>query len=307
VKKFLEITLRILLAAAFIVSALLKLFPIEPFELSLVEFGLAGWSSTAVMARIVIGAEFLLGGLLLSGIKLHRLAIPAASLLLVLFSIHLLIQLVRQGNQHDCGCFGIYLPMSPVESLVKNLILLSLLLLLMKVSTNRGYRYQNPLAIVLAVISFSLPFIVNPVAWAHRSHLQPESVNWKLPQDLILEQNEFGAPEINLFAGRHIVSFVTLNCMHCRQAALKIHVINQRHPEVSFFFFINGKDERMQDFFSVTKTENIPHLKMNAVPFSKLTGGIWPQIWWVEDGVVVKKSTYLSLNEEQLLGWWNEP
>ena len=178
--------------------------------------------------------------------------------------------------------------------------------LLWKMSDKKSFRFQNQIIISLGAVCLVLPFILNPVDFLYAKNLKPESVNFPLPQDLILEKNKFGAPSIDLFHGKHVISFMTLTCPHCRQAGLKIHVIQKRHPEISFFFFLNGKDEHLEEFFSATKAEDIPHIKMNADPFAKLTRGSWPQIWWVEDGIVVKKSVYYTLNEDELVEWNQE-
>ncbi len=305
--KIITVSIRVLLAIAFIGSAALKLFPVEPFELSFIDLGIAGWSSAPIIARVIIGAEFFLGVLLLMGIAFKKFTIPAAFFLLIVFTAHLLIQLIKEGNEGDCGCFGIYLPMTPLQSIIKNVVLMLLLFLLWKFSNRNSFRYQTTIAVSLGLLSFSLPFILNPVEFLYLKHLQPESVNYELPKDLILEKNKFGPPPVDLFTGKRIISFMTLSCPHCRQAALKIHVINKRHPEIPFFIFLNGKDELLDDFFSATKTQDIPHMKMNAEPFSKLTGGSWPQIWWVDNGVVVKKSVYYTLKEDDLLQWVNLP
>jgi hypothetical protein len=295
-----------LLAAAFIGSAVLKLFPIEPFELNWIEMGLAGWQTAPLFSRLTIGAEFFLGFLFLAGIYLRQFTLPAAFFLLIIFTIHLLLQIVQQGNQGDCGCFGIYVPMTPMQAIIKNGVLVLLLFFLWRLTGGSSFKHQKAVTTAAAIFSFLLPFILNPVNFLFGENRDPEAVNYALPEEFILHQNKYGSPPVDLYSGKWIVSFMTLTCRHCRQSARKMSVINQRHPEIPFFVFLNGKDEMLNDFFTSTRAQQLPHMKMNAEPFSKLTGGTWPQIWWVEEGMVVKKSDYLTLREEDILQWLNK-
>src|SRR5438552_14738720 len=118
-KKLLIISTRILLGATFLLSAYLKLFPIEPFELNFIDLGIANWYTAPFIARLLIGLEFFLGVLLLSGISLRKFTLPATFALLLLFSVYLIVQLITSGDKGDCGCFGTYLQMTPLQSLIK--------------------------------------------------------------------------------------------------------------------------------------------------------------------------------------------
>ncbi|MCY7408969.1 MAG: DoxX family protein [Chitinophagales bacterium] len=299
--------LRIFLGVFFILSGALKLFPVEPFELSFISMGVAAWNSAPLIARAVIGIEWVLGLFFIINFRMKKVTLPASLALLIIFTGYLLFELMVQGNTGNCGCFGIYFQMSPAESLLKNGGLIAMIILLWKIGSDAKYRFQKTIAISGLVVSLLLPFILNPPDFIARKNLQPETVNFPLDRNKILKENKFGAPPIDLFKGKHVIAFMTLTCPHCRQAAMKIHVINKRYPEISFFIFINGKDENLDDFFISTNSKDIPHIKMNAEPFASLTGGSWPAIWWIENGVVVKKSSYFSLNEEELIAWNNHP
>ena len=59
------ILLSIALGATFLYSAYTKLFPIQQFEYTMVEFAHMPWLMAAIGARILIGLEAGLGGLIL--------------------------------------------------------------------------------------------------------------------------------------------------------------------------------------------------------------------------------------------------
>jgi len=69
---------------------------------------------------------------------------------------------------------------------------------------------------------------------------------------------------------------------------------------------LNGKESNLSSFINETKASNVPHMILNGMPFAKITGGAVPVIYWIEDGIVVKKSNYISLEESSILAWLNE-
>jgi len=269
--------------------------------------GVANFMTAPIIARLVIGLEWMLGLFLLLNIKLKQFTLPASALLLVAFNIYLIYELIAEGNRGNCGCFGTYLQMTPLQSIIKNVGLILIIILLWKIYQRRTYRYVNWIAIISVATSLSLPFILNPVDFLNAKNLQPEATNFPLRKDLILEKNTFGAPPVDLFAGKHVIAFMSLTCPYCKQAAFKIHVIHERYPEIPFLFFLNGKDKDVDEFFAETKSENIEHFRMSAIPFLKFTQGSFPTIFWVNNGIVEKKSDYYTLTEEELLQWWKSP
>jgi uncharacterized membrane protein YphA (DoxX/SURF4 family) len=132
-RKYLPWALRIIVAFLFIISAVAKLYPSPYFAISTFEVKQLypmGFSEdmAAYFSRILIGIEFALGLLLLQPHYLKRLVIPATSLLLIVFIVHLAITTFSGGNSGNCGCFGELLPMTPVEAIIKNIIALAMLI-----------------------------------------------------------------------------------------------------------------------------------------------------------------------------------
>src|SRR5436305_2502938 len=100
-KKFLIYSLRILVGGTFLLSAWLKLFPIEAFELNFIDLGIANWVTAPFIARLLISTEFFLGLMILIGVALKKFTLPATFALLAIFSLYLLVQLVMVGDKGD--------------------------------------------------------------------------------------------------------------------------------------------------------------------------------------------------------------
>ena len=72
------IIIRLAVGLMFIFSGLIKLYPIETFELTFVDLGLVSWSGAPFVARFLISIEILVGVLLLFGVwrqKVIRVAL----------------------------------------------------------------------------------------------------------------------------------------------------------------------------------------------------------------------------------------
>ena len=67
--RYLWLVLRFLLGAFFVFSAIVKLYPIEPFEYTLIEHGLAGWGMAPYLARFIVISEAFLGLALIGGFR----------------------------------------------------------------------------------------------------------------------------------------------------------------------------------------------------------------------------------------------
>jgi len=136
-KKYLPWILRGLLAFFFLFSAYAKIYPsanlaLGTFEAKqLIPMGFSeGFAS--YFSRFIIAAEFSIGIGLLQPHYLKRLVIPAATAMLLLFTIQLGYDWAAYGIKDDCGCFGTLMPFNTWESILKNVIALGLLAYLFK-------------------------------------------------------------------------------------------------------------------------------------------------------------------------------
>lgn len=137
-KKYISWTLRIIVSALFIVSALAKLskgqlldspyFAISTFEVKqLYPLGFSEWLAPH-FSRTLIGIELALGILLLQNNWLKKFIVPITALLLAVFIGHLsYVTFLSGGNTGNCGCFGELLPMTPIEAIIKNIVAIGML------------------------------------------------------------------------------------------------------------------------------------------------------------------------------------
>jgi protein-disulfide isomerase len=124
---------RILLSFLFVFGAVSKLVSMPFFDGMVAELLLGknyfdnpnGMKWVQWLTRILVAAELLLGLALLQNKWFKKIVLPATMGMLILFTIHLFYEGFRQVNgftEGNCGCFGDVLPMTNLESIIKNVI-----------------------------------------------------------------------------------------------------------------------------------------------------------------------------------------
>jgi hypothetical protein len=276
-KKYLPWTIRGLIAFLFLLSAVAKLYPSPYFAISTFEVKQLypmGFSenSAAYFSRILIGIEFALGILLLQNHFLKRIVIPATILMLAVFTTHLtIVSFVTGGNSGNCGCFGSLLPMTPIEAIIKNLVAISLLLVLWKIISKNSDRSNFW---VLSTITFGfilMLFMLAPIKGQTSQYttssiddIQSDSITTQavpsIAIDNDLKQNKLEAikstekteakilekaivleiPKTKsgyakyfpkIDTGKQLLCFFVPGCDHCRATAKEITEIKNADPK----------------------------------------------------------------------------
>ncbi|MFO7868614.1 MAG: DoxX family protein [Bacteroidales bacterium] len=296
--RILYVLLSVLLGSVFIFSAITKLFPVELFEISLVEGYVSNWGMAPFLARFIIGVEFVLGVFLIANKYLNTKIIHLGIVLVIAFTIHLIILYFLQGNNQNCMCFGTFVSMTPLQSIVKNGVLLfGLFVLLYK---HESLAYSVPVYIYIIAIFFLLltpfalrPFFISTVQRTSDFSGKPLNLN-KIDTDYALD------------TGKHIVGFMTLSCPHCEIAAYKMHVIKQQNPDIPMFLFLNGDSLLLEQFFESTYATNIPYKLIDNPNFMYRIESKVPAIYFINNDTVVKKSAYTEMSEQSINQWFDE-
>jgi len=193
--------------------------------------------------------------------------------------------------------------MTPLESIIKNLVMILVAGFLYFVKHDIKYRFQRLLMILGIIASLSLPFILNPPDFIASYQLQPQTTGYKLELDTLYTSTDILKPSIDLRKGKHIIAFMSLTCKHCRIAAYKMHVMKKQDPDIPFYFILNGDKENLVPFFEETKTSNIPYILLLGPRFVSLAGYNMPSIVFVNNSVVEQKVNYININLNGINEW----
>ena len=123
--KLIKDILRIGIGGMFVIAAILKLMSIDEFEIYIYSFNVLSFLLTSFVSRIIIAGEFILGLFLILKVN-YKFTWNATMTVLILFTLFLIYTAIFR-NDTNCHCFGELVELSPVESIIKNVIAMILL------------------------------------------------------------------------------------------------------------------------------------------------------------------------------------
>lgn len=267
--------LRILLSGVFLFSAYSKLVAPGLIEIILMDQGFASSrESVAFYVRLLIGLELALGFLFLQSNYLKKIIIPASTLFLVGFTAYLAYTGFVLGEKDNCGCFGEMLKLSPVESILKNILLLVPAIVLFKITKERNRNILLP--IILTAISIALVFLISPIT---------ENKDFEFARYTSFE----GSGRVDLSSGNKLVAVFNTECDHCQAAAKELFKLrnSKNFPEMYVLFFTEGSVS--VDSFKTITSSNFPFRTIPLNEFFSLIGQTPPRIYWLQNGTVKKK------------------
>jgi len=323
VKRILGLILLLLLSCVFFYSAYTKSgvsYPgsgfklyandnaFDNFQWSFLDLGINSIFITGVIARMMIGFELMLGLMLLFHIYLKSFTYKAVIFILVVFIVYLGVVILKQGNTGNCGCFGDAVAMTPMAAIIKNMIMIGITLILFYLYPVKPYKFQEYVCLLLGLVAFSLPYIFNPI------YTGTEPKPCHKPINLSPLYAFDSIPNVELRTGKHIISFMSLTCPHCKKAAHLFNIIHHEHPDLPIYFVLTGPKPLVSNFFKETESQNVPHLlfpshddfknMIDAGVDSGEAGGV-PAIYWICNDTIQYKSTYYQLDPAIMEAWVN--
>jgi hypothetical protein len=300
--RFINFSLRIAISALLFYSAYSKLVSIDVFELTIVELTNLSFSLSPFISRWIIGLEFILGFYLLLGWELKSKTIPMLILLLVSFSFLMVYMLYQGLNTENCGCFGDKILITPMETIVKNIILILGLVCVSFTKSLYSFKLDkfNSFVFWFLLLSFWLVlFYTNPQVIKN----QPFERGTKVA--LNLDYIKKNSPSIHIEKGKWIIGVISLDCSHCKIATRKLVQYKKMNPHLPIHLLIYGEDKKVYEFveryqlqsFSYSFTDNfytiIELIKIPSIPV----------FYFVEDGYLVKMRRNNDLDFQELNLW----
>lgn len=287
--------LKVLLGLVFIVSAVLKVFDMDRFEIYVYSYHFFNLNFSFFVARAAIILELVLGIGLLSQ-TMHKLYWWGSVAMLGGYSL-LLIYALTLGRTDSCHCFGDFLQLDPKQSLVKNGVLLVLFLLIYKMDSWRTpFRW---LILILAIMASSIGvFVASPP-----DNLANTDPAHNLQIELFEEMlDEAPLDSLHLDEGKQIVCFFSAGCEYCQTAARKLSLMQQFHgfpPERITYVFMGGEAE-VSSFYELSESEHYREVIYPDSRMLKAVSGNLPTIVLMENGEVVKECGLRDMQEDEI-------
>ena len=296
-ESFGKIALKVLLGLVFIVSAVLKLFDMDQFEIYIYSYHFFSLNFSFLVARFAIIVEMVLGIMLITNC-LHKLIWWGSMAMLGGYSL-LLIYALTIGRTDSCHCFGDFLQLDPKMSLLKNGVLILLFLLIYKVEGwKTPFRW---LILCLAVMASTIGvFVASPPdnftpAYAPEHNLQ------KALFDEIL--NDAPLDSLPFKEGKQVVGFFSTSCEYCQLAAHKLSLMQQFYgfPKERITYLFMGNEEGIAKFYEQSESEPYRDvLYPDVVRLLKAINGNFPTLVFMEDGEVVHEYGFRNMNEAEI-------
>ncbi len=229
------------------------------------------------------------------------------------FVLYLVFILVTQGNDGNCGCFGIKHSFTPLEGIVKNALTLALLFVYAKFNDFQlMFKGEKMLFIALIVASIAFPQIKEPIDFSVEDKFD-KSIGKDIGLDS-LSTVVYQEQKINLSKGKHLIAFFSMGCKYCKLTSQKMNLIAHR-VDVDFkrFYFFGKEDknalnyeEDLLKFWKVTKSDVVPNKMLLREAFYKSAGYSLPAVYLIENGEIVKQLSFRSIDEDKITSFFKE-
>lgn len=289
--------LKVLLGLVFVVSAVLKLFDMDKFEIYIYSYHFFSLNASFMVARLAIIIELVLGIGLISHC-LHKLMWWGSIAMLVGYSL-LLIYAMYLGRTDSCHCFGDFLQLDPKQSLVKNGMLMLLFLPIYRMeSWKTPFRWL--ILCITVMVSTIAVFVISPPDNL-TSNADPEQ---NLQLELFNEMLDDASLEaLNLREGKQVICFFSTSCEVCQMAAHKLSLMQQFYdfPKENITCLFMGNEEGIASFYEQSESAWYRDvLYPDVARMLKAINGNFPTIVFLENGEVVHEYGFRNMNEAEI-------
>ena len=289
--------LKVLLGLVFIVSAVLKIFDMDQFEIYIYSYHFFSLNFSFIVARLAIIVELVFGiGLVTNA--LHKVYWWGSVMMLVGYSL-LLLYAVILGRTDSCHCFGDFLQLDPKLSLLKNGILL---LLFLPIYRMEGWRTPfRWLFLCLAVMASTIAvFAISPPDNL-TSYSDPEQ---NLQTELFNEMlDDTPLDTLDLREGKQVICFFSTSCEVCQMAARKLSLMQRFYgfPKENITYLFMGNEEGVIGFCEQSESAHYRDvLYPDVARLLKAVNGNLPVIVFLDNGEVVHEYGFRNMKEEEI-------
>lgn len=294
--------LKVLLGLLFVVSAVLKIVDMDPFEIYVYSYGFFSLNVSFVVARLAIVLELVLGILLILN-WFHKLVWWGSCLMLLGYT-GLMVYALLLGRTDHCHCFGDLLRFNPLQSLIKNGFLLLWLAILYPMK-GRPFRGQWPAMLGLALACALAVFVVSPPDFLLRND-EGQKVSPVLLEECLQEGPLAGQ---DLDQGKKAVAFFSTGCSLCKMTAHKLSLMQSFHgfPAQDVCYVFLGKEAEVEPFFEDSEAARVPYVVADEpLRLLKLIDGKFPTVVLLEEGKAVHVFGFRDLDEETIKKFFAE-
>ena len=304
--------LRYGIGSMFIIAAILKLMSIDEFEIYVYSFDVFNFLLTTLFSRLLITGELVIG-LLLIFKMCYKITWRATLSVQILFTLFLVYVLVFRKDD-NCHCFGELVELSPMESIVKNVVVIGGLFLI-KTTRLQDHKTTSKfvgLRKVLLIASVIIPFVVTPMDSVYKMIYSSEkeistvdlyeSFDKVVAMDFIENDIVFDSTYVFEPKGDKVVAIVSSGCKYCRLGVKKLSLMMKNNgvtpDDVNIFIW--GSREGILNFREETMTEGCYYWHIMPHEAVDVTFGRFPTFIILKEKEIVNISDFRDIDESFL-------
>jgi len=298
--EIIKLIFRILIGGLFILTATLKLFSLDQFELYVYSCGIFNYVLVTVLVRLLIAFEFLMGIFLIA--KIYYKPVWWLTMLSLVGFTFFLIWVAIFRNDSNCHCFGDFVELDPIRSIIKNVITMLLLLFIFK-EKDYHFKFKKWLTGIAFAVAIILPFFVFPMDALYNQFVDPHGpVNSKSFSELKADTT---FAEMNLDSGNYVIGIFFAQCKYCKLSIEKLNSIAERHglDKSHILICISGNEKSIDNFKKETKATDYSYHVINPYKALNITYGKFPMFILIQNGKIFSTMDLRGINEKELVNF----
>lgn len=296
----------ILLGAIFLISSISKAVDVKSFALLISYFNITRNPTLVTIAAVsIVIFEFALGMTLILSSRLRPLFLKMSLAMLIFFTGIIVYGWVFKRLE-DCGCLGSFIKISPLASILKNIVMVAMnIYAICGLTQNqeapasdfnvnpRSKSFQTAFAAIcplLLIGSFAWSFWGNAQAQSSSETTDqpaPETTVQTAPAAADRPFAQFKVTDANnthdLGQDTYLVAFLSDSCSHCQETVAKLNSVPKGIGQLPVVGLILGEENTLRQFREQFKPQ-FPMAIVKPLTFFEFIGNAPPRFYLIQNG-----------------------
>jgi hypothetical protein len=308
----------IFLALLFLFSAMTKAvdptsFAVQVFAYHVITDG----NMVLIVSFVTIVVELMISLAMITEVRLKGMVHAGIILMLLIFTGLIIYSWVFYDLE-DCGCLGTYVKMSPLASIIKNIIIIAITVFaFVRFRKNGDGSILNELSrfgrsipkIVVAVLCFTIVLTTSVYSYVNKkdairkggnrveTNRTKEEVKEAPFAQFVFELN---GNQVDLGQGQYFVSFFSDTCEHCMETVPEVNeLMLNLEGTLEFVALCLGTKDGLEEFDRITSPD-FPTFWIEDIIFLNFMSDAPPRFYVISDGRPVHYWDYEVPSIEEL-------
>ena len=314
--------IRISIGSMFVIAAILKLISIDEFEIYIFSFNVISFLFTTFVSRIIIAGEFVLGLFLIFKIN-YKFTRRLTLTVLASFTLFLIYAAIFR-HDNNCHCFGELVELSPLESIVKNLVMIALLMLerqklepepiegkniststssVTEIVQSSKFKVLSSTFLVLAVFIISPPDSIYKMIYSTEKEVSSIDLYKSFDEVVKIDFNEeeivFDTISVFKEKDNQLIVIASSGCKYCKIGLKKLSLMMKKAGISSddVDVFIWGSPDGIIDFRKETMTEDFAYWHIMPNKAIGITYGRFPVFIMIKNKNITNVGDFRDIDD----------